>query len=286
MSIAHLFIQVKSFNGRCTMAEQKTDQQADVARKRSPNFPYSSVRDCVGYITRLYGEVQQRKVPVVVAFGHMGMSPKSSSSDRVRASLSSYKLTQESIVNNEKRIQLTDLGYQIVVDTRESKRLARYREAALNDPMMKKIWENVWKRGLPNSDAEIISTLRGDYKFQEEAAKRFTTVLKDNYEFCQLATYYEDDSEAADSIEAPPLDRSQGILPGMEKPPKSPTTHEGTKQFPIPLDDGRFAYIDLPLVVTDDDATYIPKFVEMLLEKTKRIRNTNEQEERPKENNQ
>jgi hypothetical protein len=72
----------------------------------------------------------------------------------------------------------------------------------------------------------------------------------------------------------------------MEKPPKSPTTHEGTKQFPIPLDDGRFAYIDLPLVVTDDDATYIPKFVEMLLEKTKRIRNTNEQEERPKENNQ
>ena len=80
------------------MAEQKEEQQSEAARKRSPNFPYSSVRDCVGYITRLHGELQQRKVPVFVAFGHMGLSPRSSSTDRIRAALSNYKLTQESLV--------------------------------------------------------------------------------------------------------------------------------------------------------------------------------------------
>jgi hypothetical protein len=259
------------------MAEQKTTEvHIETSRKRSPNFPYSSVRDCAGYITRLHGEVQQRKVPVVVAFGHMGLSPRSSSSDRIRASLSSYKLTQESVVNNEKRIQLTDLAYQIVVDTRESKRLARYREAALNDPMMKRIWENEWKRGLPNTDAEIISTLRGDYKFQEEAAKRFAAVLKDNYEFCQLATYYEDADEDLEASQPPPPDTSQVILSGMEKPHKPPENRQDTKQFPIPLDDGHFAYIELPSTVTESDAEFIPDFVNLLLKKIKRSKRTDE----------
>ena len=264
------------------MAEQKEEKQlSEAARKRSPNFPYASLRDCVRYITRLHGEVQQKKVPVFVAFGHMGLSPRSSSTDRIRASLSSYKLTQESVVNKEKHLQLTDLAHQIVIDTREAKRLARYREAALNDSMMRKIWENEWKRGLPNNDAEIVSTLRGDYKFQEEAAKRFTAVLKDNYEFCQLATHYESADTEEDELEYLNPNSSNRVTSNMNDTLSKPQTQEkpkGTTQYPIPLDDGRFAYIYLPSVVTESDAEFIPDFVNLILKKIRRSNKINEQE--------
>ncbi len=171
------------------------------------------------------------------------------------------------------------MAHQIVIDTRESKRLARYREAALNDSMMRKIWENEWKRGLPSSDAEIISTLRGDYKFQEEAAKRFTTVLKDNYEFCQLATYYEVPGEESEGVQYTDSNSSNNTRPIMNNTlPKPPETPKGATQYPIPLDNGNFAYIYLPSSVTESDAEFIPDFVNLILKKVRRAKDKNEQE--------
>jgi hypothetical protein len=260
------------------MAEQKVEQQqTDAARRRSPNFSYASVRDCVRYLTNLEAQVHQGKVPILIAFDHMGLNRGSSSTDRIRASMSNYKLTKEEVVGKEKYLRLTDLAYQIIIDAREDKRLARVREAALNDPMTKKVWEAEWKRGLPNDDAIIISVLRSDYKFQEESAKRFATVLKDNYQFCQLATYYEPPAGDSGEVKDPPAGASGGILPPMNNPPKPPETPEGTKQFPIPLDDGRFAYIDLPLSVTESDAEYIPDYVSLILKKIKRSSKNDDQ---------
>jgi hypothetical protein len=244
------------------MAEQKEEkQETDAARKRSPNFPYSSVRDCVRYITRLHGEVQTRKLPVFVAFGHMGLSPKSSSTDRIRAALSNYGLTKEETVNKEKHLQLTNLAYQIVIDTRESKRLARLREAALNDPMMKKIWESEWKRGLPNNDAEIISTLRADYKFQEEAARRFTTVLKDNYDFCQLATYYElpEGEPEKEVTPPPPANNGNPLIPPT--PPSPPT---GFEEYTLTLSKTKEVKLYTSDSLTKDDVDFMIMWIKRL----------------------
>jgi hypothetical protein len=244
------------------------EKEEDKQRKRSPNFPYSSVRDCVQLITKLHGQVRQTKVPIFLAFGHMGLSPKSSTTDRIRAALLSYKLTTEEIVNKEKYLRLTELSNRIVIDTREKERLAAYREAALNDQMVKKLWEKEWKRGLPNDDATIVSVLRIDYGFQDEAAKRFASVLKDNYSYCALASYYEvsDDEEG---VENPPLDDNPPPdQKGGKKPPLEETNN--LTRYPIPLDGKGFAYIYLPPTVTENDAEYIPDFVNLLLKKVRK----------------
>lgn len=252
------------------MAEQENDKQ----RKRSPNFPYASVRECVDYIKLLHSQVHTSKVPVLIAFDHMGLNRNSSSTDRIRASMSSYKLTTEELVNKEKFIRLTELSNRIVLDTREKERLAAYREAALNDPMMKKLWEKEWKRGLPNDDSTIISILRLEYNFQEEAAKRFTNVLKDNYRFCDLANHYEipTSQESTDGQINNTFTQPQDLENSYEPKEKKQLQEEfsGLTRYPIPLDSKDFAYIYLPSVVTENDAEYIPDFVNLLLKKIRK----------------
>jgi hypothetical protein len=195
--------------------------------------------------------------------------------------MSSYKLTTEEVVGREKFIRITDLANRIVVDTRENERLAACREAALSDSMMKRVWEGEWKRGLPADDATIISVLRLEFKFQEEAAKRFTTVLKDNYRFCDLATYYE--VPTTDELETPPPPPPGGGAP--KKPPVTPDETGELTRYPIPLDQGRFAYIFLPIEISENDAVYVPDFVNLLLRKLRKSKDNNAQEEPTDENN-
>ena len=242
------------------------------ARKRSPNFPYVGVRECIEYLTKLYGQTKTTKAPIILAYGHMGLSPKSSTSDRIRASMSSYGLIEEEIIDKEKFIRVSDLLFRIIKETRENLRLASIREAALNDAMMRKLWNGEWKRGLPNDDATIISILQLEHGFTEEAAKRFTGVLKDNYRFCELATYYEvpeDDVEESDGGEEvpPPPEITPPAQDGQQKPPKPLS---GLVQYPIPLDDGQLAYISLPSSITENDAEFVPDFVNLLLKKLRR----------------
>lgn len=253
-----------------------TEKQLDKQRKRSPNFPYVSVKECVDLIKKLHIAVGTSKVPIVLAFKNMGLTPKSSTTDRIRASLSSYKFIEEEIVNKEKFIHLTDLSHRIAVDTREvsDERLLAYRQAALNDPMMKKIWEADWKRGLPKDDATIISILRIKYGFQEEAAKRFAVVMKENYRFCELEDYFEPLVDSTEEQKKPHEDVRNPLGDGSNKQ-DPPEEIEKLTRFPIPLDGKTFAYIYLPTAITENDAEYIPDFVNLLL---KKIRKTNNQE--------
>ena len=240
-------------------------------------------------VLRLHGAIGTTKIPITLAFTEMGLSPKSSSTDRLRASLSSYGLTKEEIVNKEKFVRLSELSLRIVNTSRDTERLAAYREAALNDGMMKKIWSSDWKRGVPNNNAIVVGNLKSIYKFQDEAARRFATVLRDNYQFCQLATYIEGvtNEPLADSDEAEQKHEDNGYneVKMDNKPPTPPEKIENVIRYPIPLDGDRFAYIYLPSAVNEDDALFIQEYTDLLLKKLKRSQKANEQAERPKENN-
>lgn len=261
------------------MAEQqKEDQTTGKARKRSPNFPYASLRDCVELIKKMHKQVGTSKVLIESAYKYMGLRPTSSSTDRIRAALSSYKLTEEQYQNKQRFINLTDLSHRIAVDVREVSmdRLTAYREAALNDAMTKKVWEEEWMDGLPLDDATIISILRMKYKFQEEAAKRFASVLKDNFAFAQLDESFTD----ADYEEVEDQGDSRYNGGHMEQKPSTPPEKiESAIRHPIPLDNDRYAYIYLPPTVTEDDAEFIPDFINLLLKKIKRSQKANEQQE-------
>jgi hypothetical protein len=269
------------------MAEkQQQDQATDKLRKRSPNYPYSSNRDCVELVKKLHKQEGTSQVLLESAFKHMGLRPTSSSTDRIRAALSSYKLTEEQYKNKQRFIKLTDLSHRISVDVREfsTDRLADYREAAFNDVMTKKVWEDEWNKGLPLDDATIISILRMKYNFQEEAAKRFTNVLKDNFAFCQLGEPFEAPADEEGEEQQTEVTRyNRGTMD--TKLQKPPATIDDLTRVPIPLEDGRHAYIYLPSPMTKGDTEFISDVVSLYLKRIPRIEKKNEQEERPEQNN-
>ena len=198
----------------------------------------------------------------------MGLNPTSSSTDRIRASLGSYKLTTEEIIDKEKFIRLTDLSNRIIVETREKERLDSIRTAALNDTMTKKLWSGEWKRGLPNDDATIISVLQLEHNFQEGAAKRFANVLKDNYRYCDLAAYYE---ISRDGVEGnPPFPPQGNIIEPNQSTQNSPSNTGDLVQYPVPLDNGRLASISLPSSLTENDAEFIVDYLTLLLKKLRK----------------
>ena len=136
-------------------------------RLRSPNFPYSTLRGCIELIKKLDASVGVSRVPIDVGVKYMGLSQKSSTTDRVRASIASYGLIVYETVNGEKYLHLTDLGRGIVLDKRENspERLADCRSAVFHDPMMKIIWQE-WKRQLPRDDAAVILILMKNYQYR------------------------------------------------------------------------------------------------------------------------
>lgn len=241
-----------------------------IQRKRSPNFPFVGVKECVHYITKLHSKVQTNKLPLKLAYGHMGLTSNSSTTDRIRASMLSYGLTSEEYIEKEKWIRLTDLSNKIVLDNRESNRLAALRQAALNDPMMKKVWNSDWKRGLPD-EATVISVLRIDYHFLEDGAKRFSAVIRDNYQFCELATFYEfATNEIVGETPPPASETNQNIKDHHQKEGSRDERQSDLVQYPIPLDNGRLASISLPSSISDDDAEYILDFINLLLKKLRK----------------
>jgi len=132
------------------------------------------------------------KTPVRIAYRHMNLTLTSSTSDRIRASMSSYGLIHEENINKEKYIYLSELSRRIILDKRENSpdKLNAYREAALNEPMMKKAWEE-WKSKLPSDQATITSILQLKHHFQDRADSHFAVIIRGNYQFCALEEYFE-----------------------------------------------------------------------------------------------
>lgn len=231
-------------------------------RHRSPNFPYASLSECVNNLKKLYSAIQLAKIPSDVALNHMGLTLNSSTSDRIRASMASYGLITEELVNKEKYVRISDLGRRIAIDTRDISpdRKRAFREAVFNDPMMKKIWAE-WKRQLPK---EISTILQLNYKFQERAAERFATVIRQNYQFCDLYNYYEsideDDLHVEEQETTPPpsgkfLGSTEKIGEGQDIIPSS------MRKANLLLGKNREVIIYVPNDLTEEEFNLIPTWL-------------------------
>lgn len=167
-------------------------------RQRSPDFPYRTLRESIDDLARLYDAAKTSFVPVGVALGKMGISSKSSLAQRVTASLLAYGLLSDSGAGKDKQVKVSELGKQILVDTRDAEKQHAIRAAALKPSMMRKAFDTWGAGGLPN-EATIKSLLELQWGFTDRAAVRFAIVIEDNFKFARLNDYIENldgDSES------------------------------------------------------------------------------------------
>lgn len=154
-----------------------------MARDRSPNYPFISLKKAIERIEMLYKLHYRTLVPDEVACNAMGYSIKSSTARKLVPALSYYGLINIE-GKKEKKISLSDLGFTIIKSPDPSEKELLIKRAALNPKIFKKIYEDHSER-LP-ADRLLEYELEKTYKFSPKAIPNFMDVFKETFTFAKI----------------------------------------------------------------------------------------------------
>lgn len=123
------------------------------SRQRSPNYPYYSLKECMGFLNKLYKKYGTTEIHVDDAITQMGHSPTSSTAGRVLASLFSFGLLDSRGAKDNKFVRLSRLSQEILLEEEDSPhRFELLRHAVLNDNAVQTIWKK-WGAEIPHVDS-------------------------------------------------------------------------------------------------------------------------------------
>lgn len=154
-------------------------KQEKATRNRNPAFPAISLAGALDRARTLYDKEARKPMLYETAAKHWGYSTKSSGAQQALSALKQYGLLIELPGDKMRKIQLSDLALQIILDKREesSVRLEALREAAVNPRVYADLWRKAGQDGSLPSDTELEHYLLLERKkpFFEDAVK---TVLR------------------------------------------------------------------------------------------------------------
>lgn len=169
-----------------------TDASHEAPKKeRSPSFPFISLRKAVERARAMHDRYKREPARVMIIGNVWGLGAKSSGMQQTVAALKQYGLLDDSGSKEERKVTLTPLALRILIDTRPGQREDGLREAALKPRLFSEYQR--WAAHRPPDD-HIISELRFDRGFTEEAAKTFIRVFFDTMDFAGVAEDYEPDA--------------------------------------------------------------------------------------------
>jgi len=166
--------------------------KADAPKKeRSPSFPFISLRKAVERARAMHDRYKREPARVIVVGSVWGLGAKSSGLQQTVAALKQYGLLDDSGSREDRKITLTPLALRILIDTRPGQREDGLREAATKPRLFNEYQR--WASHRPPDD-HIMSELRFDRSFTEDAAKTFIRVFFDTMEFAGVGEDYEPDT--------------------------------------------------------------------------------------------
>jgi hypothetical protein len=178
-------------------------------RNRSPNYPGYSLKDCVGFLKKLYEKYKNKEVYWNDAINQIGHSPTSSTGGRAISALTSFGLLEIRGTKNDKFVKATKLAQEIMLENEYSSEwYESLRKASLVDGSMKEVWTK-WGKEIPHQDT-IIKSLQLDMDYSPEGAKRFAAVIVDTYNFAKLSDRLDDNNENELKVEEA---NNQSIFP-------------------------------------------------------------------------
>jgi hypothetical protein len=163
-----------------------TDQQEDTdkARKeRSPSFPFLSLKKAVDRLKEMADAHRRNQARMVTVGATWGYAAKSSGLLQTVAALKAFGLVDD-IGGPDRKIQISDLGWRILHDSRPGALEAAIREAALR-PRLIAEYASQWVPDRP-SDAHCLSELQLDRGFNDVAAKLFLKVFDETIVYANL----------------------------------------------------------------------------------------------------
>ncbi len=163
--------------------------------------------------------------------------------------LREYGLTQEAGRGETKRIQLTDLGFQLV---RQNPPRDLLTKAALNPPPFRELWTGV-RTGRSTDQKEVLLILCGGYErkgllpFTERGALEAFRIFRTNVEYVGLN---DDDDPLADRSES---NGHAAVVSPASRQEQNAVAEREYLEFRVPLNSGRDAKFIYPSNPSKDE---------------------------------
>ena len=233
------------------------------------NAPFIDLEDALGRARVLYDKAKRSSVHVSVVAEYWGYSPKASNLTLVISALKKYGLAVDEGSSSGRRIKLSDLGHQILADSREKSldRDARVRQAALLPKAHRELWEEFGPRFPDGGALEVFLKLERGYS--EDAARNAVKVYRATILFAGLNEGGILGDIAADNAEADSSavpEQPEGARPSLDqRNPDSEWKRDevkpSTRTYSIPLKRDRKFDMRYPADLTEDDFDTIIKIM-------------------------
>jgi hypothetical protein len=249
----------------------ENDESDDKRRERSPSFPFIPLAKAIER-ARAMAEAHKRSPARIGAVGETwGYAPKSSGLLQTASALKAFGLLEDVGRGLDRKLQLSELAWRILRDTRPNAKEQAIKEAALRPKMIAEYVPH-WVPDRP-SDSHCISELHLDRGFNTTSAELFLSVFDDTVTFANLKSpdkfsemAIETFASLASSDHSTVLEGRSLMRPplGQEPRPKEQAVEAASPRATLPLPEG-LAAIEIPRYLSKKSYTALKAWVDVMI---------------------
>lgn len=157
------------------MPNKEKETQKSKPKPRSPAYPSIPLEEAIDRARQIYDHEQKNKAHVSIIFSHWDYAAKSGKARLALASLKYYGLIEIEGSGDNRKVQLTGLALDILLDERENskEREEAIKRAALSPAINSELWKK-YEGNLP-SEKELEFSLKREKGFTERGVREFLT---------------------------------------------------------------------------------------------------------------
>ena len=203
-------------------------------RQRSPGFPYMPLSKCIDLAEKLHDAANLSFVRIDAIAEFWNVSAFSGSHLRYVSALSEFGLIETQGSGKDRQIKLSHDAVRILEDQREGVRESLLAKAAIKPKMINTIFNGSEKRNFTGwgfvrpADSIAISTLKFDFKFTSDGAKKFLSIYDDSLKYLKPSDAILDEAQEAEEAEQ----HEKNFKTMTEQIFKFPTTDDRSKPRP------------------------------------------------------
>ena len=168
------------------MPNKEKETQRSKKKPRSPAYPSIPLEEAIERARQIYEHEQKNKAHVSTIFSHWEYAAKSGRARLALASLKYYGLIEIEGSGDNRKVQLTDLALDILLDEREDskEREEAIKRAALSPAINSELWKE-YEGNLP-SEKELEFSLKRERGFTERGVREFLAHFSKTLEHANL----------------------------------------------------------------------------------------------------
>ena len=168
--------------------QEVSNPQSGKTKPRSPAYPGIALGQAIERTQQIYDHEGKNKAHVPTVFKHWGYTPNSGAGRVVLAALKYYGLVDVEGSGGNRKIQLTELALDILLDKREGskERKEAIKKAALNPNINSELWDK--HEGSLGSRDELEYSLIREMNFTKRGVKEFLLHFYSTLEYAGLTS--------------------------------------------------------------------------------------------------